>query len=192
MEVYRTPDPPATSWECSSRLYVREKQDAAAVSSAVRVAPLRLHGGMWITTQAQPLLNYPSCLAFRAGPLASKSESAGGTFCSWIANRAFCGGVRDAGPLDGSSLAGRGAGPRGGRVEGGYGGKGHSLDGAPLARGELVQPLHALRGTLVAHVQPQGLMGLAVVHYGLLVPVEGQRAHLVRHLWMDRKKKRNY
>lgn len=119
------------SWETVST------EDTAAVCT-VWVATLRIDGGMWITTQAEPLLNYPSCLAFREGPLASKSESAGGTFCRWIANRAFCGGIRDAGPLNGSSLAGWGAGPRGRRVEGGHGGKGYSLDGAPLSRGKLL------------------------------------------------------
>lgn len=127
--------------------------------------------------------NYPSCLAIRAGLLASKSEGAGGTFCCWIVNGAFCGGVEDAGPLHGRSLAGWGAGSRGARVDGGHCRKGHSLDGAPLAGGKLLQPLQALGGTIVAHVEPQGLMRLAVVHYGLLVPVEGQSAHLVRDLW---------
>lgn len=103
-------------------MFVRNSKHRRCHSSMVWVAPLRLDGGMWITAQAQPLLRYPSCLALQEGPLASKSESAGGTFCSWIANRAFCAGVRDAGRLDGSSLAGRGAGPRRCRVEGGHGG----------------------------------------------------------------------
>ncbi len=124
--------------------------------------------------------NYPSCLALREKLLTSKSEGAGGTFCCWIVNGAFCGGIGDAGPLHMCSLAGWGAGSRGASVDGGHCRKGHSLDGAPLTGGKLLQ---ALRRPLVAHVEPQGLMSLAVVHYGLLVPVEGQSAHLVRDLW---------
>lgn len=139
----------------------------------------------------QPLFKLPimPCSGSRGGVLTSKSEGAGGSFCRWIVNGAFCGGIGDAGPLHRCSLAGWGAGSRGARVDGGHGRKGHSLDGAPLTGGKLLQALQALRGTLIAHVEPQGLMRLAVVHNGLLVPVEGQSAHLMRNLW--RKKRKN-
>lgn len=61
-------------------------------------------------------------------------------------------------------------------------GQRHCLYGAPVARAQVLQALQALRRSLVAHVEPQRLVGLAVVHDGLFVSVEGQRAQLVGDL----------
>lgn len=112
--------------------------------------------------------------------LASKLECSG----------ALHGGVRaDAGAFAGRSEGRwRGAGPwnRGSAYasSGGcwHGGQRHCLYSAPVAWAQVLQALQALRRSLVAHVEPQRLVGLAVVHDGLFVSVEGQCAQLVGDL----------
>lgn len=49
------------------------------------------------------------------------------------------------------------------------------LYSTPITRSQFLQPLQALWRSLVAHVEPQRLMGLAVVYNRLFVAVEGQR-----------------
>lgn len=63
-----------------------------------------------------------------------------------------------------------------------HGGQRHCLYGAPVTRAQILQALQALWRSLVAHVEPQWLVGLAVVHDGLFVSIEGQRAQLVGDL----------
>lgn len=63
-----------------------------------------------------------------------------------------------------------------------HGGQCHCLYGAPVAWAQVLQALQALRRSLVAHVEPQRLVGLAVVHDRLFVSVEGQRSQLVGDL----------
>lgn len=68
-----------------------------------------------------------------------------------------------------------------------HGGQCHCLYGAPVARAQALQALQALRRSLVAHVEPQWLVGLTVVHNRLFVSVKGQRAQLVGDL-LERQK----
>lgn len=61
----------------------------------------------------------------------------------------------------------------------------HRLHSAPIARPQVLQTLQALRRSFIAHVEPQRLMGLAVVYDRLFIAVEGQRTQLVRDLFTD-------
>lgn len=60
----RSSCPPATSWECFSLLYIREKQLAHSGTHSFRTHRCVDAGRMWITALFS---NYPSCLALRAG-----------------------------------------------------------------------------------------------------------------------------
>ena len=68
----------------------------------------------------------------------------------------------------------------------GHGRQRHCLYSAPITWPQVLQPLQALWGSLVTHVEPQGLMGLAVVYDGLFIAVEGQRTQLVGDLFSKR------
>ncbi len=182
MKVYHMPDPRVLQ-RCRGNdfhfsIFAQETVSTHAVCTVFRRAAVLMPAECESPPRHILFWNYPSCLALREKLLTSKSEGAGGTFCCWIVNGAFCGGIGDAGPLHMCSLAGWGAGSRGASVDGGHCRKGHVWM-VLLSRGKLLQ---ALRRPLVAHVEPQGWWAWHSP-LRLLVPVEGQSAHLVRDLW---------
>lgn len=144
----------------------------------------------WITSSAAPSLqchHYPEVLAppltTRLGLLASKFERAGaldgskrtsaGPFSRWSEGRRWRARPWHRGAYAGCCGNGR---------------QRHCLYSAPIAWPQVLQALQALqalRRSLVAHVEPQRLMGLAVVHDRLLIAVERQRAQLVGDLFRE-------
>lgn len=142
----------------------------------------------WITSSAAPPVHcycYSAALALlcppmrsllaskfqRASTLRGRVRSATGHVSRWSEGRRW-----RTRPRHGSTYAGTW----------GHSGKCNCLYSTPVTWSQVLQPLQALRRSLVAHVKPQRLMGLAVVHNRLLVAVEGQRAQLVRNLFVDR------
>lgn len=115
-----------------------------------------------------------------SGALGGGERATAGAFTRWSEGR-----WRGARPWHRGTYAGRC----------GHSRQRHCLYGAPIARPQVLQALQALRRSLVAHVEPQWLMSLAVVHDRLLISVEGQRAQLVGDLfrktegmWGDRRR----
>lgn len=151
-------------------------------SSHTHVLKTRPH---WITSSPAPSFQshceseaLAPLLKARIGSLASKFECAGalggrkraaaGTFSRWSE-----GWWRRARPWHGGTYAG----------SRGHGRQRHCLYSAPITRPQVLQALQALWGSLIAHVEPQGLMGLAVVYDRLFIAVEGQRTQLVGDLF---------
>lgn len=142
----------------------------------------------WITSSAAPPVHcycYSEALALlwppmrsllaskfqRASALRGRVRSGTGYFSRWSEGRWW-----RTRPRHGGTYAGTW----------GHSGKRNCLQSTPVTWSQVLQPLQALRRSLVAHVKPQRLMGLAVVYNRLLVAVEGQRAQLVRNLFVDR------
>lgn len=103
----------------------------------------------------------------RASALGGRKRTTAGNFSLW-----YEGGWRGAGPWHRGAYAG----------SRGHSRQGHCLYCAPIAWPQVFESLQALRWAFVAHVEPQGLVGLAVVYNRLLVAIEGQRTHLVGDL----------
>lgn len=103
-----------------------------------------------------------------ASALGRRKRTAAGTFSRWSEGR-----WRRARPWHRGTYAG----------SWGHGRQSHCLYSAPITRSQVLQALQALWGSLIAHVEPQGLMGLAVVYNRLFIAVEGQRTQLVGDLF---------
>lgn len=142
-------------------------------------------GPHWVTSSPAPSFQshgkskaHAPLLRSRVGSLASKFERAGaldirkgtaGTFGWWSERRWR----RRARPWPRGNYAG----------SWGHGGQRNCLYSAPITWPQVLQALQALWGSLVAHVEPQGLMGLAVIYNRLFIAIEGQRTHLVGNLF---------
>lgn len=122
---------------------------------------------LWKTAPSS-LASKFECAGECAGALSGRKSAAAGTFNRWSERWR-----RRARPWDGGTHGGGS----------GNGRQSHCLYSTPIAWPQVLQALQALWGSLIAHVEPQGLMSLAVVYDRLLIAVEGQCAHLVRDLF---------
>lgn len=110
-----------------------------------------------------------------ASALGGRKRATAGTFSRWSE-----GWWRRARPWHRGTYAGTGR----------HGRQRHCLYGAPIARSQVLQTLQALWRTFIAHVEPQWLMGLAVVHNRLFIAIEGQCTQLMGDLFRERERER--